>query len=173
MIEKFLRKYGDGLFLGFMILGAVPLFLYEIEFNVPFYFAFKYLTVPIAALCFSVAYFMLPAWKEKQGKAKSFFITVLAAALFVLMSGGYVIGINAILGSQTAVTISGIVTELHTHTGSRSRTTYSAAVKRHGSGEPVTLGISEKEYRTLEIGSEYAQQWMKGSLGFLYRKKQE
>lgn len=168
MLEKLLRRYGDKLLQSYFVGALVPLFLYETEFNEPFDMAFEHLTIPIVLVSFAVFWFGVPEWKEEVGILKGSLYTLLAAGLITLMSGAYIIGINAWVGEQTEVRIQGEVTSKWVSHGRRSET-HHITVRDPETGESTQLNVSESVYSRVEEGERYERTWHVGSLGLLYR----
>ena len=77
---------------------------------------------------------------------------------------------NAVIGNQQEVIIIGDIIDMSSSSG-RSNTTYKATVKDNNSNEIKKLEISSKEFKTYKTGDKYQKTWLKGSLGFIYRKK--
>jgi hypothetical protein len=169
-IEMVLRKHGDSLFLVFVVIAFVPMYLYELEFNQPFIFAFKYLTIPVFAITFYVFWYKMPKWRREVGALKGVAMTFLVAASITLMSGAYVIGANAWVGQQKNIRISGEITKLDTVRGSRT-TSYQVTVTNIENGQVKKLDVNERVYLKLKLGDAYSEPWVVGSLDLIYRRK--
>jgi hypothetical protein len=168
-VERIIQKHGENFFFAYIIIAVVPLFIYEIEVDAPFIFAFNNLSVPILALAFYIYLAMMPEWRQKAGKVKGIGFTLMFAGLFIIMSGGYVILFNALVGTQQEQKIEGKVVKLDTSSSSESKTSYHVSVKNGITGRVIELTIPESTYSHLEVGHLYSQMWKVGSLGLLYK----
>ena len=167
-MESTLRKIGDPLFFVFMIGAIIPIFIFESEFNEPYNLAFKYLSLPILILTFLLSKLLLPKWRSEVGPFKANGFTLLSALLFILLSGGYVIAFNALIGKQTPIMIEGSVTNKSKTIGSKS-TSYQISINDKNSGKEIKVESTEKEYKNTEVGDTYSKKWVVGSLGLIYK----
>ena len=168
MLESIVTRFGEKLFLAFMLIAIIPIYIFEVAFNEPYIFAFKYLTIPIFIVVYYIFWFKMPLWRSRNSILKGVFFSFLFASLAVLMSGGYVIGFNAWAGSQESIEISGAVTNLGISKGKNS-TSY--VVTLNDQGLERKLEVNYTVYADLKIGEVYTDHWHKGSLGLIYRRK--
>lgn len=168
MFEKIVIKQGDNIFLAYMLLALAPIFMFQIEFNKPFLLGFKYLSLPTAIIVFSVYWFAIPNWKRENSLFKGLLMSTITTLLVVLMSGAYLIGINAWIGPQEPYEISGNITHLEVSKGTKS-TSYHVTIDNDGVSKK--LDVSFDLYSSLKVGEYYKDIWQKGSLGLIYKVK--
>ena len=166
-----MKKYGSWLFMLSAIGGVIPTYLYNTVLNAPYYWAFKYLSVPIFSGSLYIFFFKLPEFRRKAGKFKGVAWTSMVAALLLLFSGGYVLLFNALVGSQEEAFLSGKVVELDTYKSTKGGTSYYVYVLLPNSDEPVKLDVSKSHFNTFDVGSDFTEVWIKGSLDILYRRR--
>jgi len=169
-LEEVIRRHGENLFLIFTLGALAPLFFYETEFNKPFIFSFKYLSAPVLGVFFYISLTKMPAWNQEIGRVKALAWTFLCAAIFVLLSGGYVIAINALFGPQKNLIIEGVVSDLTVTRGSRGKS-YHIAVEDSETHEIKKLVTTKREIELFRVGDHYAVTWKVGSLGILYKAR--
>lgn len=166
LIERILTKYSEFLLLLFLVSAGVPMFMFETEFNEPFIISIKYLTAPLIIIIFFVSYFLMPNWQREAGRAKAFALTFMASILFPLFSMGHVIGVNAWLGHQSKVNISGFIVDREKSSGSKT-TSYYLTITNDDLEKK--LSVSSETYAKY-IGSDfYSEDWRRGSLGLIYK----
>ncbi|MEP2652382.1 MAG: hypothetical protein ABJH06_10355 [Paraglaciecola sp.] len=168
-MERIVRKYGDNLFFVYMIVGIIPVLIYETEFNTPFHLAFKYLSIPILSVCLYVYFFKIPNWKRNTGKIKGLCWTLMIAAMLILLSGGYILGVNSLIGTQTPTEVNGEIVKLEKNTSSKGGTSYIVSIKDN-SNKLTKLLVSKDDFIGLKKGQLYQDTWFTGSLGLLYKK---
>lgn len=123
-MEYYLKKYGDWAFLVYILVGVAPTFMYDTILNESYDWAFKFLSLPIGALCFYVYLFKVPKYRRKAGKVKGFLWTSMIAAMLIFISGGYVMGLNAMVGEQQQVQLTGEIVELDTYESTKGGMSY-------------------------------------------------
>jgi hypothetical protein len=163
--------------LSYLLIGAVPLALYplftiDVAGNAPYKLSFKYLALPFLTVCFTCL------TRSTQGKLRNrlqriFMVTTLSlslAGVMTVISGGYFIYANMLIGRQDKVELRGTVIEKRLGKSRLGGTSYSLLV---WSGEEGSLlvDVSQSEYRTLNKGDLYRGTWIRGGLGFLYRAR--
>lgn len=161
-----MQQWGGRLLLGYVLIGLVPMFIYETELDASFILAIKYLSAPIVILSGYIYLFKMPSYRSETSRVVGIFVTLTLAALLTLMSGSYLLIINAFGPSQSELTVQGNVTKKET--SGRNSTRYKVTVTEM-SGRQITLDISLREYDQLVMGQTYSQTWKRGSLGLLYR----
>ena len=152
-----------------MIVGMIPVLTYETEFNTSFHLAFKYLSLPIILICLYVYFTKMPSWKRDVGKIKGLFWTLMVAASLILLSGGYVLGANALIGTQNTVEVKGEIAKLEKTISSKGGTSYIVSIKDN-SNNLTKLRVSKEDFIGLKEGQLYQDYWFIGSLGLLYKK---
>lgn len=158
-------------FLVFMGLGIAPLLYYETIQNQAHYWAFKNLTFPTFIVGLIVSLYKIKNIKETVEKLKVFAFMVLFCSIVLLMSAGYVMWVNALIGQQEEYPIEGEVLKLDTYTNTKNVTSYTVSIKGPSSGETIKLDVSKSHYETLQVGSHFKETWKIGSLGLVYKYK--
>ncbi|WP_198435493.1 hypothetical protein [Moritella sp. F3] len=170
-MEYYLKKYGDWVFLVYILVGVVPTFMYDTILNESFIWAFKYLSFPIGILCFYVYLCKVPEYRRKAGKIKGLLWTSIIAAMLILISGGYVMGLNAMVGDQQQVQLTGEVVELDTYESTKGGMSYYVYIQTTHSNEPTKLDVSKKHFESLKVGDYFSESWSKGSFGLMYKRR--
>jgi len=170
-MEQFLKKYGSNIFFGYIIIGIIPIFVFVTEFNTPFYYSFKYLSLPILTLTFYVYLMKMPTYRRANGDVKGILLTMLYTVMFILFCSGYIIGFNAIFGKQTDYKIEGTIVSLSSISGGKGGAKYHVSIKNSMSDNVIKLDVSKHEYDKLNIGQVYSAYWKVGSLGIIYKRK--
>jgi len=143
------------------------------EFNATFVFAAKYLTAPIVLSCYLL---MIPYLRHNLPRGASHIHRILVfsltpgltAALLVLFSGGYVLYLNMLMGSQEPITIKGKIENIYS-TGSRFRSTVMEITQ--SDGNTIKLNVSGQECTGLNQGDHITKTMTQGGLGLLYSKR--
>lgn len=169
-VEPFLDKHGIKLFWAVMITGVIPIFFYDTEFNEPYYVAFQYASLPVLAISYFIGFYFMPGWKSRSGTGIKILVPFLSAAFVILFMGGHLMAINALIGNQKEVMIGGKIVDMSISRG-RSLVTYKAKVKVNNTDKIKKLEITGNEYKSYKVGDTYQKTWLRGSLGFIYRKK--
>lgn len=167
MFEKFLIKHGTHIFLAYMLIALVPIIMFQIELDKPFILGFKYLSLPVTLIVFSIYWFALPNWKKENNLFLGLLMSGLISLLIVLMSGSYLMGINAWIGKQRPYEISGKIIELEARDGSKYNSYFVTLENKDGSIKK--LDVSENLYSNLTVGDNYTDVWKLGSLGLIYK----
>ncbi|MBN2755384.1 MAG: hypothetical protein JXR81_11070 [Candidatus Goldbacteria bacterium] len=117
--EKFSLRYVDPesivefIFFTIIALSVFGMFLFVTEYNVPFYFAFKHLSIPICVIYFYFIIFQKKVRNFINAALKTndirliVFSHIAIPAILILMSGGIVILINGTIGQRQEVRIEG------------------------------------------------------------------
>lgn len=112
----------------------------------------------------------MPDWKNRSSTGIKILIPFLSTAFIILFMGGQLMAINALIGNQEEVVISGEIVDLSIRRG-RSSVFYMAKVMVNNSDDVRKLEITRNEYMSYSAGDIYQKAWLKGSLGFIYRNK--
>ncbi len=148
--------------------SLIPYAIYRLEYLTDIA-ALKYAFV-LAVVGYHLCANRYQWWSEAAMKSSIFarlVISFLLGTLITLLLFGYLILINANIGHQQAITISGIVVDKFT--AGRRADSYHVVVKEFDSGNVKKLELSSEEFARTRIGHEFRQTWHKGSLGFLYQ----
>ncbi|MBC3807810.1 hypothetical protein H8K52_10690 [Undibacterium seohonense] len=164
--EWFLRQQGGRLLLVNALISLIPLFIYEGELDASFILALKYLSAPIFILSVYIYLFKMPSYRSETSRIMGIFVTLAVAALLTVMSGSYLLIINAFGPSQSELAVQGNVTKKEI--SGRNSTRYKVTLTDIN-GRQITLDVSFKEYDQLVVGQMYSQRLKVGSLGLLYR----
>ena len=161
------KRFGTAFFFGLMLVGVTPLFLIESEFNAPFVFALKYLSIPIVVIFLSFGLIYRDVFQSDEKKGAYWFGLIAHPLLATLWSGGFVLLANATFPPQRNVVIDGVVQRKEI-AGGRYKShvvdvATSAGLKR--------IEINPYDYERLNVGAEYHSKWKIGPLGFAYRWK--
>ena len=170
-VEYFLKKHGDKSFGLFMVISVIPLLMYETVLNASFVWAFKYLTIPIVFISFYVYLKKIPNLRKEAGELKGITLTTITALMLMLMSGGFVLGFNNFIGSQSDFYLKGQVVKLDTYHSTKAGTSYYVYIKTEDTNEELKLDVSKTNHSNLVVGDFYSEPWKKGSLGLLYKRK--
>ena len=167
-IIRILCKYSDPIFVSFAVVSIIPVFVYHSEFNAPYVWAFRNLTIPIFVFCFSVGLI----WKKdflKGSKApcRYWLSLFLLPPILVLLSGSIVLGLNANLPGQEIRTIEGIVTK-HEITGGRYK---SNTIEITNDEEKIRISVSMKDFLKVKLGDRVKKEVRYGPFGFAYTNK--
>ncbi len=167
-MAAFLKRFGTYFFFVYVFLSVYGMFWIKTEFNVPFHLAFKYLSLPIFACCYLVAFLFMPNWRRGRSKTALLIAPGIVGGLLLVFSAGYVIYANMIFGEQKTVIIRGTISGKST-TGSRF-TEYVLGIRQQN-GEILRLSIPKKEFERVGIGDEYSREMTRGGLGLLYSRR--
>lgn len=157
----------------FVLYGIISLqirFRYDTEFNAPYLFVFKYLTLPwliVVAILFIK--FKVKFIEIIGTKPRTYFIVVIMVAYLTFFSVGYVLFLNTIIPPQTDILYSGKIKD-KIISGSRSVSYVIELDTLNDEGEPIKLTMSEYEYNELSVGNYYERKLKKGGLGIIYKK---
>jgi hypothetical protein len=165
----FLKKYGTLLWLIFLFASFVPKFYVRTEYNAPFQWAFKFLSVPVVIACLWVGLRNKQEFQARSRGPASFWIgLILFPLLIILGCSGVATALNMAIPPQTPIVLRGMVTNKFVTHG-RNSTTYVVVVS--GSLGVRKLEMSQGEYDATEIGAPFSQERIMGPLGFTYIRK--
>jgi|GEM_PF-1500833 len=170
MHRRLVKRLGGMLTAAVLLLSGLPLYQYHVDTNAAYSLVFRYLAAPIGIGVLLLCARYLPGWRDPVKRVGSLLITLLLAAMAILVSGGYVTGFNAWVGKQETLELSGVITDLQV-SHSRVSTAYHVTFEDAKTEEVRRLGIGEEAYRRLAVGDVYSQRWNRGSLGLLYSKR--
>jgi hypothetical protein len=174
-LENYLKKYGNISFLIYGFIGVIPIFMYETISNESFFLAFKYLSIPFLLIALYTYVFKLPLYRRKIGgiigESISFLGVLVVTSMLLLFSGGYVMGLNVIVGEQKQFELIGKVVELDTYKDTNGGRSYYAYIKREGIFESTKLDVTHTHFIRLKVGDIFSETWLKGSFGLLYKKR--
>ncbi|WP_289031210.1 hypothetical protein [uncultured Paraglaciecola sp.] len=170
-MEYYLKKYGDWAFLVYILVGVAPTFMYDTILNESYVWAFKYLSFPIGALCFYVYLCKVPEYLRKAGRVKGFLWASIITTMLILISGGYVMGLNAMVGEQQQVQLIGEIVELDTYESTKNGMSYYVYIQTTHANEPTKLDVSRKHFESLKVGDCFSEPWSKGSFGLMYKRR--
>jgi hypothetical protein len=168
-MEAFLTKYGSWFFITFMVLGVIPILRYDTILNEPFIFAFDYLTIPVLLIAYFLYFTKFPKYRKLAGDFKGCLWVFMLCCLFILMSQGYVMYVNATFGTQLNTKLEGEIVELDIYSSTKGGTSYYVYIDNPVRGEILQLDVSKRHFNKLKEGQQYSETWKIGSLGILYR----
>ncbi|OCQ21872.1 hypothetical protein A7985_08665 [Pseudoalteromonas luteoviolacea] len=165
-ISNILTKYGSFLAVVFCIGGIFPILSYSYQLNIPFWFTFKYLGSVIAIVV--IAYTLRVFKTHGAIRALSFFIDkTLKSGVLCLMTTGYVLVINANVGTQTETCFDGKVIDKKIDRQSGLTSTFIIELNKGNSTSKLI--VSKKEFDRYVKGDSYKSCWNEGLLGLLYK----
>ena len=171
-MEKFLlsvNKNKNIIVTAFLILGIIPIFLIETQHNVPFYFAFKFLLLPIIVLAFYIGIKYKNIFFSNDKLSIKNFLTIIAFTFVItLMSGSFISLINAIIPPQEKVIVEGTVIDKSELSGKRSKSKF---ITIKTTDEKIKWEVDEQTYNSLQVGYTYSNVFTKGGLGIIYKWK--
>lgn len=170
-MELYLKKYGEWVFLVYILIGVAPTFMYDTILNESFIWAFKYLSIPFFVICFYVYLFLVPEYRRKSGIVKGVLWTSTITAMLLLISGGYVMGLNAMIGVPEEVTLTGKVVKLDTYKSTKGGMSYYVYIQSDITNERRKLDVSKSHYGSVRVGDQFSEMWFRGSLGLLYKER--
>ncbi len=93
------------------------------------------------------------------------------AAMLIFISGGYVMGLNAMVGEQQQVQLTGEIVELDTYESTKGGMSYYVYIQTTHTNEPTKLDVSKRHFESLKVGDYFSESWSKGSFGLLYKRR--
>jgi len=139
---------------------------YESEFNAPFIWTFKHLTLPIGLVMLAVAKFFHHSCRELCGKTGCIWRAIILTPILTLLCGPYVSAVNATFPPQREELIEGIVFDKY-----RSRLTSTIVIQLDGNQELVRFIVTGDGYKKLNEGDRFTQTYSVGCLGMRYRER--
>jgi len=161
---KYIHLYGDKAFLIFIFIGLIPFYCFTMEYSLAFYFALKYLSIPILI----ITLFIFTVSSSKNHKLKVVIVYLARGLIAIVVSSGYIVAFNALIGSSKEILVEGNITNIETHIGSRGHRDYFVHLSGVSADTPDRLQVDREEYESLKNQKLYSKIWKKGSLGFLY-----
>ncbi len=167
-LAQFVAAHGTALFAIYCVLSLIPMLVLRTEYNVPFAFALKFLAGPIVALCLLLGLRYRDEFIRRAKHPKAFWlILVLLPPLLALLSGGLVVGANALMPPQQTVVIQGMVRDKWV-AGSRHK---SLVVEVVSNERPIRFEVNRAEYEAAKVGQPFRTSRKRGPLGFVYSWK--
>jgi len=162
-----INKYINVFWVFYCLVAIYPILNYSYEFNKPFYFTFKY--VGLLATFIVLFTCIYKAKKQKAIVVVANFIEIAMVGSFVtLMSTGYILAINANIGTQKVTCIEGKVIDKWKDKQSGLVTTFNLKIETTTKQNKV-LNVSKSAYQKLHTDSIYSNCWTKGVFGLLYK----
>ena len=152
-----------------MLACAFPYYWYHVDSAALSSLVFRYLALPVTIVVVLLCARFLPGWGDPSERFTSLLLTLLFAGTAIVLSGAYVVGLNAWLGQQQPVELSGEITDMRVAHG-RVSTSWYVTFRDNATGQTYTLDVGESSFIGLERGDFYSEQWTRGSLGLLYRR---
>jgi Ca2+/Na+ antiporter len=168
-MESFVTKYGSWIFILYIIVGVIPIVKYDTIFNEPFFFAFNYLSIPVFLIAFFFYFKSFPKYRKLAGDVKGGLWLLMLCGLFILMSAGYVMYVNTLIGYQQDTKVEGKIVKLNIDTGGKGGPSYFVHIDNVPTGKELKIKVSKQYFSKLEKGQYYSKVWKKGSLGILYK----
>ena len=153
-------------FLSYAFVGLFFVLAFNGEYNEPFYFAFKYLSVPFFIICYSV--FRLE-FRTKKVTSKGVFYALFCFCVLTSFGSGYLAFYNNKVGAQEPHAIEGRVIKSETSQHKHGVSYYLTILEVHSKKEMKFEMQNYSQLTKYPIGSNYSKTWYKGSLGLLYR----
>ena len=139
---------------------------YETEFNAPFIWAFKHLTLPISLVILVIAIFFHRSCRELFGKTGFKWLAIILIPILTLLCGPYVSAVNAIFPPQREQLIKGTVFDKY-----HSRYTSTIVIQRDDNRELVRFIVTGDNYKKLKKGDRFTRIYSVGCLGMRYRER--
>ena len=160
------------LFIAYALGALYIIFSINTEVNLPYYLAFKYLTIPWLILSTIIVFikpklFMKP---DEIKKWKQILLSLLLTGLMTLFSGPYVSMANALLPPQEKILIEGHIVS-KCLTGKYHNIPEVVLDELNSRGEPYRFEIKRNDFENLRIGDQYSKVFTRGGLGFVYNWK--
>ncbi|HVV71121.1 MAG TPA: hypothetical protein VHI52_06435 [Verrucomicrobiae bacterium] len=154
--------------LGFLVLSLTGTMLIDVELEGLYHFIFTYLTVPVLALTYGIAWLGMRAWLKSASRMKACFAPGLVALTILLTCSGVVNYANALLARGASVCFSGPITRLR-HSSGRSSRGYYLTLRDTATGQARKFRITRPEYLKLRLGDTYSHIMKQGGLGYAFR----
>ena len=153
-------------FFSYAFVGLFFVLVFNGEYNEPFYFAFKYLSVPFFIICYMV---LRSEFRTKKITVTGVFYTLFCFCVLTSFGSGYLAFYNNNVGVQEPYIIEGEVVKNETTKNKYGVSYYLTIIEIH-SKEKMKFEIENYIQLTkYPVGSNYNKTWYKGSLGLLYR----
>ena len=151
-------------FFTYAFIGLFIILGFKGEYNEPFYFAFKLLSVPFALICYYVL-----KWEYKNNKIKPLgvFYALFCFCVLVGYGGGYLVIINNNFGVQQQVQVTGKVLSKRSSSGKYKHNYY--VTVRSEAGKVIEFEVENHQYNKYRKNQAYNSNWQIGSLGLWYR----
>jgi hypothetical protein len=171
-MARFLTRYGNALFLGFLGVGVALLVAIESIFNGGFVYSIKATWFPLALLTFGVTWMYRHDFKRiGRSRSKVWITAALLYPIALLMTWPYVMAANALTTSGRSITYQGPVT--HKWISSGRFPGNQVVIFDQATGKKITLSMSQSRYNTLSKGDNVMETFSIGGLGIPFRWRQE
>jgi hypothetical protein len=154
--------------LGFLAISLAGSVLIDAEIHGLHHFIFCYLSLPVVALAYGVAWFGMPRWRESASQLKMISAPILIAVTILFTCTGLVNFANALLSKGAMVRFSGPITRL-SYTSGRSSHGYYLVLSDSATGRPCEFRITRPEYYNLRVGYAYVRTMQQGGLGYAFQ----
>lgn len=124
----------------------------------------KYCAIPAFVLVLLMFYFN-PKW-VKSSYLSRFGISLIVSSGSLVFMGPYVSAMNAFVGEQKVIELTGTILRKNKYRGTKTLTFYCELLKRE-----FTVKVRVGEYQHAKIGNQYSASFYQGSLGLYYQKK--
>ena len=138
-------------------------------FNVPngvMSFTFKFLALPIGLICILLVFKVFR--EEITGELTRIFITVFIGFFIIMTTSGHMLWINHLAGHKEIVYIEGRVVDVIKGTGGRSFNRRFIIIA-DSNGDKIKINVPKSVNFNYEVDQTYSEQWIRGSLGIVYR----
>jgi hypothetical protein len=153
-------------FFSYSFIGLFFVLVFNGEYNEPFYFAFKYLSIPFIIICYAVLSF---EFRAKKVTFSGVLYTLFCFCVLTIFGSGYLAFFNNKVGAQEACAIEGKVIKSETSKHKHGVSYYLTILEIHSKKEMKFEVQNYNQLTKYPIGSNYSKTWYKGSLGLLYR----
>ena len=146
MPARIISKYGNYLFIGFMLIGLCFMTWIDTPYNAAFFWGFKYLSLPIVALVVSFVWYYHGELIAAAKRPSQVYVTTVVMCVFlVLFSGTYASFVNILFGPHPLVIFRGQVTNKSVVSGRHSRS-YVVTILTDEEKKPMRFKVSSTEY---------------------------
>lgn len=169
-IEKLLIKFGSAILwinlIASLVLNVIyitdgnPTYTFSLYFFLPLFFIYS---------CYLYLY-KLPNLKAKNGNLKSIAILISVVLMATFFFGSYLIGLNATIGEQKKIEVSGKIINLETQEGRKGSVNHYVTFIDYLTNRERILKITLNEREQYQNGDEYKKVWLSGILGVKYLK---
>lgn len=154
--------------LGFLTISLSGSVLLDAELKGLYHFIVCYLTLPVVAGCYGVAWLGMRGWREQVSILRAVCAPGLIAMAILFTCSGVVNYANALLGSGTPLRYSGPITK-RSYTSGRSGRAYYVVMVDAATSRTCEFRVTQREYAHLKVGDAYARTMQQGGLGYAYR----
>jgi len=154
--------------IAYQLLAISGTLLIDTEVGDQYRLIFRYLTIPVVAACYGVAWMRGRTRRDSPPRARRWLVPGLVALVLLLTAGGLVNFVNALLGDSAPVWVGGTVRSTIWSSG-RTGKRYYVVFTDAATGQERKLQISPTEYRTVAVGDRYQRRMRRGGLGYPWR----